>query len=479
MVAGMGTHAARTFVRREEELERLGRSLDEALAGRGGVTFVTGEAGSGKTWLVQEFAARAEAAHADLLYAYADCDARTGAGDAYLPFREILGLLAGDTAADIAQGNITEETASRLRRFVAASGGLFFEAGTEVLGAFLPGAGLVAKLAARLARRPATPGGLKQPQIQEQYTAIIRAAADRQPIVLVVDDLHWADAASIDLLFHLARRIEGSRVLLIGAYRPHDVALGRDGARHPLEPVVAELRRYFGDVVVDLDASGEAARRSFVAALLATRPNRFAPSMVDRLVGHTGGHALFLVEVLSMLEERGGIVRGRDGVWQEGRAIEWSRVPSRVEGVIEERMGRLDGELLDALTIASVEGADFSAEVVAHVEGVETRRIVRRLSRDADRQHRLVAATGIRRIGHASLAAYRFRHALFQHYLYRRIDAVERAHAHQAVGEALESLLGDARYELALMPPTSIRGMPLSCRSVDLVMWSRSAGRRH
>lgn len=102
------------FVAREHELAQLNEFLDRILAGQAQVCFVTGEAGSGKTALVTEFARRAQEAHADLLVAHGTCNAQTGLGDPYLPFREVLGLLTGDVEAKLAQGAITEENASRL-----------------------------------------------------------------------------------------------------------------------------------------------------------------------------------------------------------------------------------------------------------------------------------------------------------------------------------------------------------------------------
>src|SRR5512137_1078902 len=106
------------FVARERELQRLDRFLDAALAGEGQVCFVSGEAGSGKTALVTEFARRAEARHPELVAAFGQADAQTGIGDPYLPFREVLGLLTGDNASQRAR-TISPENASRLRKLVS------------------------------------------------------------------------------------------------------------------------------------------------------------------------------------------------------------------------------------------------------------------------------------------------------------------------------------------------------------------------
>lgn len=101
--------ARQVFVARERELAQLQTFLDEALAGRGQVCFVTGEAGAGKTALVTEFAHRAQIQHDELLVAIGDCNAQTGIGDPYLPFREVLGLLTGDVGRELAQSTVTPE----------------------------------------------------------------------------------------------------------------------------------------------------------------------------------------------------------------------------------------------------------------------------------------------------------------------------------------------------------------------------------
>ncbi len=132
---------APVFVARERELHRLDRFLDAALAGEGQICFVSGEAGSGKTALVTEFARRAEAQHPDLVAALGQADAQTGIGDPYLPFREILGLLTGDEAAQRARA-ISSENSSRLGRFVGVSARFLVEIAPDLVGLLLPGGGL-------------------------------------------------------------------------------------------------------------------------------------------------------------------------------------------------------------------------------------------------------------------------------------------------------------------------------------------------
>jgi adenylate cyclase len=454
------------FVARERELEQLDGFLDKALAGQGQVCFVTGEAGSGKTALVTEFARRAQEAHEDLVVAVGQSDAQTGIGDPYLPFREVLGQLTGDVEAKLAQGAITDENASRLRKLLVLSAQALVEVGPDLVGIFVPGVGLATRVGAFLAEKVGwldelqqlaqpprdsdVPGavGVEQDHIFEQYTNVLNRLAEQQPLLLLLDDLQWVDAASIGLLFRLGRRIGGSRILIMGTYRPEEVALGRPSTssgqveRHPLEKVLAEFKRYYGDLAVDLDAAKEAEGRGFVDAFLDTESNRLGEGFRSALFQHTDGHPLFTIELLRDMQERGDLVRDERGRWVEGSVLDWTDLPDRAEGVIEERIGRLEAELRETLTVGSVEGEQFTAEVVARVQTIEVRGLIRRLSQKLERQHRLVTSRGMRRVNGQRLSLYRFQHNLFQAYLYNDLDEVERICLHEDVGTALESLYG-------------------------------------
>lgn len=454
------------FVARDAELGQLHGFLDRALSAQGQVAYVMGEAGSGKTALVTEFARRAEEAHRDLVVAIGNCNAQTGIGDPYLPFREILGQLTGDVDAKLAQGAITAENARRLRGLVRWSCDALMEFGPDLINILVPGTALIAKAGKFVVEqagwtdkfkrfvegKAAGPegSGLDQSHIFEQTTNVLKALAVKGPLVLVLDDLQWADLASTSLFFHLGRRIGESRILLLGAYRGEEVKLGRGGERHPLEKVLAECKRYFGDVWVDLDQVEREEARQFVDALLDLEPNRLGPSFRQALVWHTGGHALFAVELLRDMQEQGQLERDAKGRWVEGASLDWDVLPPRVEGVIEERIGRLETELQETLTVGSVEGEEFTAEVVARVRAVDERGLVHSLSNALDRQHRLVVSQGMRRLGRQPLSSYRFRHNLFQKYLYDSLGVAQKTYLHQDVGNVLEVLYGDQADEIAL-----------------------------
>jgi DNA-binding SARP family transcriptional activator len=341
------------FVARDRELAKLDAFLETVLAGQGRVAFVTGEAGSGKTVLIGEFARRAMAAHRDLIVAGGKCNAHAGIGDPYLPFREVLQMLTGDIEAKRASAAITPEHARRLWALLPAAAQALVEVGPSLIDCLVPGEALALRAEAfatggaawrtrlqELAERKEARTDLadsSQADLFEQVTQVLQTLARQHLLILVLDDLQWADSGSLSLLFHLGRRLAGHRILIVSAYRPADLAPGPSGERHPLEPILNELQRDFGDVQVDLN---QADGRQFVEAFLDTESNRLGIAFRETLYRHTAGNPLFTVELLRGLQEQGNLVRDEAGRWVEGPALEWKRLPARVEAVIAGRSQR-------------------------------------------------------------------------------------------------------------------------------------------
>jgi DNA-binding SARP family transcriptional activator len=451
------------FVVRERELARLNGYLDAALAGQGQVAFVTGGPGRGKTALMGEFARRAMEAHPGLLVAGGTCNAYSGVGDPYLPFREVLGMLTGDVEARWAAGTITREHARRLWSGMPRAAQALVDHGPFLIGTVVPGTALLSRATAVVPRdtswlqelrafseRKAVTSGLEQRAMFEQVTNVLRALAAQSPLLLTLDNLQWADAASIGLLFHLGWRLEGSRILVACAYRPEEVAIGRDGARHPLESVLGEFKRRFGDVWIDLRQADEQQGRRFVDAFLDTEPNRLGKAFREALSQRTGGHPLFTVELLRAMQERGDVVQDADGCWVETPTLDWERVPARVEAVIEARVGRLEEELRDMLAVASVEGEQFTAQVMAQVQGIPERDALRALSQELGTRHRLVREGEEMQVAGRFLSHYQFAHALFQAHLHNGLSSGERRLLHGEVAGALELLYGDRSEDIAV-----------------------------
>ncbi len=238
------------FVGRARELARLDKALALALEGQGQVRFVTGEAGSGKTALLEAFAQRALATHANLLVVNGSGNAYTGSGDPYWPFIEMLEQLCGAPKGEGADSisTLLHQQAQRLaktqpivKRVISAHGPDLHNVlgcdGTETPGIY----------------------DLQQARLFAQMTRVLHAVAARYPLVLMLDDAQWADQASVNLLFHLGRELAGQRMLIVGAFRSDvfhaDAAATRyhpqpdagprspTPPKHPLATLFNELQR--------------------------------------------------------------------------------------------------------------------------------------------------------------------------------------------------------------------------------------------
>lgn len=456
------------FVAREKELNQLETFLNLADSGQGRVAFITGEAGSGKTALINEFTRRAQSLHHDVVIASGNCNAHTGLGDPYLPFREILEMLTGHVKSRWVAGAITQTQAERLWRILPVTARSLVEISPNLIDTFIPGAPLIERVAGSAGSNETWLKRLNelvsarvgdtgyptpiQSDLLEQYTRVLRSVAEHAPLVLILDDLQWADLGSINLLFHLGTQLSGSRILVVGSYRPEEVAIGKAGERHPLSSIVRELQRIFGKVEINLD---QAENRDFVEALLDSEPNGLGQPFREMLFRQTRGNPLFLTELLRGLQERGDLVQDETGQWVEGPALDWDTIPARVEAVITERIDRLPMSLQRTLRIASVEGEVFTVEVLARLLSMNEQELVNQLSEELDRKHRLVRAQSIQRINGQLLSSYRFGNIQTQRFLYGSLNPIERVHLHQQVGEVLESLHGlkDSTDELANLFP--------------------------
>lgn len=445
---------ASVFVGREAELAALDRYLDKALQGQVQVVFVSGEAGSGKSALLKEFMRRSVAAHPDLAVGWGICNAFFGQGDPYLPFRDVLNMLAGGIESLCTDGTISWNQANHLSASFPLVVQALVEQGPGLVNSFLNGSTLATRVATILpgeqswaqgieiitAREPAPAGGQEKSQLFEQYTQVLRSIASQHPLLILLDDLQWMDPGTGRLLFHLVRRLQNTRILIAGAYRVEEVASGRDGERHPLEPLLNEFQSSFGEILIDLDRVSETSGRGFIDAFLDTEPNRLDETFRQELYRRTRGHPLFTIQLLRNLQERGEILPDEQGRWVASTYLNWDSLSPQVEGIIGERIGRLDRELQGLLLAASVEGEQFTVQVLERVQGTTERVILRQLTRELEKRHRLVQELGEARVGGQHLVRFRFAHALIQQYLYHQLGAAERAMFHQEIAETLEML---------------------------------------
>ncbi|CAG0937551.1 hypothetical protein TFLX_06489 [Thermoflexales bacterium] len=488
-------------VARDQELARLQQLLSRArrgytlsnaplerwgCPGGGHLVFISGEAGSGKTVLLAEFTRRALLLNSDVIIAGGACSAQTGQGDPYLPFREILKLLTGDIEAHRASGALAPAYARRLWDAVPEALAALIEHGPDLIGPLLDGHTLALRAEAftplparwrtrltELTQRPSPARPLAD--LHHQIATVLAAIAHTRPLILIIDDAQWADAETIGLLFHLSR-FSSARWLILCAYRSGDVIADRAGQRHPLSSVINEVQRLTGQLPINLD---EIEGRAFIDALLDAEPNELSVEFREALYQHTNGHALFTVEMISGLKSRGQLVRNERGAWVAGEQLEWQHLPARVEAVIAEHVERVPARWQALLQAACVAGGEFIAGVVAGASGLAEDEVVRALSGELSQRYQLVTATRVERSGAQRWLRYRFRHTLFETYLYQRLDAVTRTRLHETIGTGLEQCYADrpdaiAESALQLAWHFEAAGLNLKAAGYELIAGQRA-----
>jgi tetratricopeptide (TPR) repeat protein len=379
------------FVGRARELAELRAGLDDAIAGRGRLVLLAGEPGIGKTRTVEQLADEARARGSWVLVGR--CHEGAGA-PAYWPWEQVIRAQVesrdevelradmGPHAADLAQ--LVPAVLERLRG--------------------LPSPPRLAPEQARF-------------RLFESVSIFLRNAARRRAIVLVLDDLHWADRDSLMLLTFLAQDLRDARLLVLGTYR--DVEVGR---RHPLAEALGELARHQVFLRMPLRGLSEREVACYVELASGLHP---LPALVAAVHRQTEGNPLFVTELVRQLLAEGRIA---DPDPISGRIV----VPQGVREVIGRRLGRLSPECARVLAIAAVIGRDFDPKVLARVSGLGGAELLAVLEE--------AVAARIVVEERSPVGRYRFSHALIGETLYEEVGTPRRVQLHRRVGEALEAL---------------------------------------
>ena len=395
------------LVGREAERARLRDWFATAERGARRIGFVAGEAGIGKTALVEAFVAEV-AARGKARVASGQCIQQYGAGEAYLPILEALGRLARDGGRPIID----------LLRECAPSWLIH-------LSGLVPGEDFEAPA-------PAT----AEKMLRELADAL-EILTERDALILVLEDLHWSDAATLEWLAYMARRREPARVLVVGTYRPFEVLQHK----HPLRSLIAELRPHPQCPELVLDYLSSESVQAYVRQRCGhiPRPRELAEVLHRR----TGGHPLFLATIVEeIMRQLGPEAAGAPGfVGADPDAIA-NVTPTSVRQFIEHRCEQLSGEEQAILEAASVAGDAFSVAAVAAARSVPEERIEAQCAAWA-REGQFLTADGTVMWPDGTLAArYGFRHDLFQEVVYARISPERRARLHQRIGSRMESAYG-------------------------------------
>jgi tetratricopeptide (TPR) repeat protein len=395
------------------------------------VVFVTGEAGVGKTTFLRALEQEIGETHGTSAPLAVSTECSTpllghdvGQVEALQPWAEILERILAHDSAAAKKADMVKLVGSVARAWVdciPVVGG--------ILGSSLETAALLREhYDGDDRRRRAT----NQEQMFQQYVNFLAKASEAHPLVLILDDFHWADTSSTNLLFAAARHLGQRRVLFIVAYRADDAASSRGGRGHPLLHVRNELGRYglFVDVVVPKLGVND------VDALLRERYAHYQgkADFARWLTERSGGNALFVTQYLKTLEED-RVVCGDTGEFL-GR-YENVRVPTSAFSVVEERIRRLDDESLDLLRYASVEGATFTVSILSALAGIPRLRLIQKLRAIAD-QHGVIRSLGKQRIYANESTTFQFTNVLLQRALLESLEDEERAELHGLVFDKIK-----------------------------------------
>ncbi len=409
------------FVGRGPELNRLEGALQRAIDGSGRVFFITGEPGIGKTSLSDEFLKRARVRFPGLSVSRGRCVEQYGTGEAYLPFLDAVSALLSGPARD------------RLAAIMRTSAPTW----CWQLPAAFTSTGAIETL------QQETIGATKERMMREMGDAL-GLFATTSPVVVLLEDLHWADPSSVDLLRHLGQRITNQRLLIVGTFRPEDI----ERSNHPLKSLKAEMQAHQLCEEIALDLFSAAHIQEYLNDLFA--PHRFPAEFSERIHDKTEGHPLFAMNLLQYLQERGDIAKTNEhwGLSRPLAEIELE-VPASVRSMISKKVDALGEEEKRTLQYASVEGQEFLSTVAANLLAVDEVDLEELLAR-IEKNHRLIVSRGEEELPDGSLATrYRFAHALYQNFLYDGLVTKRKTMLHRQAGEIVARHYGKRAPQVA------------------------------
>jgi DNA-binding winged helix-turn-helix (wHTH) protein/tetratricopeptide (TPR) repeat protein/CheY-like chemotaxis protein len=411
--------AAVGLVGRESALARLRALLARVRGGERQVVFITGEAGIGKTSLVEVFL-KEVISEPQVLVGRGQCLEQYGSGEAYLPVLEAISRLCQDHR----RAGLVDLLRQQAPTWLQQLPWLLEEGDWESL-------------------QRAVIGATRERMLREMAEALESLTAER-PLVLVLEDLHWGDYSTLDLVSYLARRRKAAQLLLIATYRPVDVAV----SDHPLKGVKQDLQAHRQCEEIPLEYLHPEAVNDYLTARYSQHelPNALAALLHQR----TDGNPFFLVNAVDYLQAE-ALIAKRNAHWCLTVPLGELEVgvPESIRQMIEKQIERVDREQQRVLEVAAIAGLEFSTSAVA--AGLEQTLLhVEEQCEQLARRQLFLRATGVNIYPDGTVTArYAFIHALYQEVLYQRVAAGRRARLHQLIGGRGEELYGEYGNEVA------------------------------
>ncbi len=443
---------------REPHLDRLHRAIDDVSAGSPGVVLISADPGTGKSWLLEDVCRNASERHGELVTLWANCTRQLGVADSHPPFRQLLGRMVGDFEAASRQELVSPINEARLNARIPASVRAVDSGGRGVIPRFLSTESLRnANLASitdselqqtvrsliQSAAEPAMPA----PEAHEQLFRMLARYAEAGPVILALEDLHWADSGTISALSHVVRRLHQQRlpILILGSFRPAGLSAAPSGGGHPLPSVLYDLPRLFPDSILDLStAVGGVPGRAFIDAIITRSMTTVPPEMAASLFAKTAGLPLFVTSILRLYKQD----QDHDAHPGSVDSSDLARIPDEIKTVFAEQVERLPSpDLQHLLAVASVQGNDFSAETLMQILEIPRIRLIEMLDQQLVRSFRLLSPGGGSMIAGQPVHEYQFSHALLRDYIHDGLTPLERTQYHAATADALLALYGERDHD--------------------------------
>jgi predicted ATPase len=401
----------RHTVGRAQQLKDLHVSLNMAAAGRGSLVCVSGEAGIGKSTLVEEFLASLKDGGHSCNVARGRCSERLAEGEAYLPVLE---------AFDSLLHSATGDSASRIMRTLAPSWFL------ELAPAQQQDSSLI-----RLADSKAT----SQERLKREFFAFLQELCRHRPLLLVLEDVHWIDTSTVDLLGYVTSRFESLPLLVMVTYRPGEMV----ERMYPLHQMRLELEGRGLSRELDLNCLTKADVESYLA--LEFPEHRFHSAFAELLWKRTEGNPLFMVDLVRDLRDRKVIVQDQ-GRWVLSQPVEeiGVDVPASVRSMIQRKIDSLSEPDRRLLQAACVEGTEFHSVVLAAAIATDAAEVEERLE-NIERIHFFVQRIGEKEFPDGTLTLHlRFVHSLYQNALWATLSPTRRTSLCAATANTLLKL---------------------------------------
>ena len=435
------------FVGRAEELAALDFRRDATGVPQSSVVLVRGMPGAGKSALLAAYRDRTESS-SEAKVSLVTCS--QGAEEPFSPFRRIVRDIV-DPKSPVAQ--------PKGRRYAAAAGRAMLELGPEFAALVFPPAALIGAAGRHVLEESGVVGLRKAGRTPDyrgsdrehvsDFVEFFRTMAPGTPHVIIIDDLHWADEASIALFGRLSAFLAqdpSTQILLVGSYRTHEV---RADPGHALRAVLNQVQRRWGDVAIDLEAGGAAADYVLTGQLVnAFAPNAVGGDFVRRLYEATLGNPLHVTEVLEAMLLTGDLIE-EQGLLVARPDLSWDHAPTRLDSALAARIDRLSSDANGVLTTASVQGIDFSADVVAGARRRDIEDVLPILTDELDTSHVLVRDLG-RSDTEPVVFRFKFRHPEYRRFVYEGSTKSTRKLAHEKIAESLLEIYAGAESEVAL-----------------------------